>query len=133
MPDSKVMEKYVNRILEHLGEEDLSKVEEVLGTKLHETRSNADSLGADINRMKETIRQAQERLSKLVDEYSDTLSKAAGITESLIALKFGDQIKKESEERENEEVKSKGNGSKDPSAPKKKKRPKRTRSSRATA
>jgi hypothetical protein len=75
----------------------------------------------DIERMKETLKQAQERLKNLTVEYSGALSKAAGVTESLLALKFGDEIKKEQEEKR-KEIESKGNGSQDPSVPKKKKK-----------
>lgn len=124
MPESELMEGYVKRVLEHLGEESLSKVEEVLGSKLQEAQDQAGLLKNDIASLNSTIQQARDRVQKMGNNYADALSKAAGIAESLIALKFGDELKKEN-------VKSKGNGSKDPSASVKKKRSKRSKSSRA--
>jgi len=117
MPDPKIMEKYVTMVLKQLGQENLSKVEEVLGTKLKETQDQADNLRSNIEKMRDTMRQAEERFRGMNQEYMDTLSKAEGFAESLIALKFGDQIKKEQEE-----TKSKGNGSRDPTNQKKKAR-----------
>lgn len=128
MTDSKMMEEYIERVLKKLGDDDLSKVEKVLGTKLRETEEEAQALKRDIGRLNETIRQAQARVKKLSDDYSDKLAKAAGFAESLIALKFGDEL-------EEEEAKKKGNGSQDPSPPpeKKKARSRRAKSPRATA
>lgn len=122
MPDSKVMEEYIGRVLEHLGDEDLSKVEETLGSKLRETRARAEDLRSDIDRLKKTIQQANERLNNLGMEYSASSNKAAGIAESLIALKFGSQIKEEKEKREEADFE---NGSRATPPPTRKKKPTR--------
>ena len=71
----------------------------------------------------------------LQDEHLEFSSKAMGIVESLITLKFGDQIEEE-EEKAKRDIKkgadNKGNGSKDPSPPKKAKK-RRTKTARAEA
>ena len=72
--------------------------------------------------------QSQQRLDNMTRHHLELISKASGFAESLIALKFGDEIEKEKEEKrvkEAAEKKAKGNGATDSSTPASKRKKRR--------
>jgi hypothetical protein len=114
MPDPKVIEKYVRSVVERLEkeeEESLTKNEKRIGTKLKEAQDKADQLSRDMGQLRETIQQGQNRLQEMGRTHLEVASKAAGFIESLVSLRFGDEIEEEIAKKKASE----GNGSKDPS------------------
>lgn len=143
MPDIEVMKKYVKTVTDILdlkGGKGLSTTERRLGTKLKETQSELRGLDESIDRTRKTIQQAQQHLDMTTRDHLQLVSKAAGFVESLITLKFGDEIEEEEAKRrvkeavekkaQKKEAKSKGNSTTDPSPPQKSK--KRTKKSKRT-
>lgn len=131
------MSKYVKSVSEKVakGKKGLSATEVRLGKKLREVQEEAQAVNEDIGRIRESIRQAQNRLENMTRHHLELVSRASGFAESLISLKFGEELDKEEEKRAAEakkkaaeEAKSKSNGSKDPSEPKRGK----TRTKRAS-
>jgi uncharacterized coiled-coil DUF342 family protein len=135
MPDPSVMKEYVNHVLQCLGDNSLSRVEEAIGSKLLEAQNEAMRIEGDLGHLTQTIQQAQKRKEELVEKLTQVVHKSTGFAESLITLKFEDEIKEDAE--------SKGNGSEDPSRKvlpahsaslgKKKKRSRHSRSKAASA
>lgn len=95
MPEVKVMEEYVRNVLECLGEGSLTKIEELLGGKLHGAQEEAGQIGEKVVHLNEGILQAQASVVELSQQRLELMSKATGFAESLIVLQFGDQIEKE--------------------------------------
>ena len=125
MPEPERMKKFVDSLTKKIEENkvgDIPSLELRLGRKLVETQDEARRTVENLQRTQDTIYQAQQRVEELHRQHLELSAKASGILESLLTLKFGDEIEKEKEGAAKEAIPSKGNGSKDPSKPKRSKK-----------
>jgi hypothetical protein len=121
MLDPRKLEEYISSVAEKISsgqEKKLDQNERRLGKKMLEAKSTADKALEDLRLVQESIQRAHQRVEDLKNRHLEFYSKAAGFTESLLALKFGDQL--EEKKKETKAV-GNGNGTKDPSPPKKRK------------
>ena len=103
MLNQKELQKYLTHItttIKEHGGEGLNDLERRLGAKLGEVQDSALKARGDIGSLENSIAQAQKRLGTLHNEHLELVSKAAGFAESLLAMKFGDELDKEKESEE---------------------------------
>lgn len=97
------------------GDESLSKEEKRLLSKFVEARDVATQAQNSVNILQNQIQQAQARINSLNLQAANENARADGVIESLVALKFDDDLPPV-EMPKKPESKTKGNGKEDPYA-----------------
>ena len=103
MPDPKKMEEYVNSVVDKISKgevKDLESIERRLGEKLRDAKDDSRHSEENIRELLNSVQQANKRIKELEKEHSDAISKAAGIMESMLVWKYGEELDKEAKKRQ---------------------------------